>query len=63
MKGIKMNGVTLYLGNVPGRKSLTFFYHEDGDDEGDSILHIAGYVPGRQRSEVERVWKKMTGEE
>ncbi len=63
MKGIKMNGVTLYLGNVPGRKSLTFFYHEEEDDEGDSILHIAGYVPDWQRSEVERIWKKMTGEE
>ena len=66
MKGIKMNGVTLYLGNVPGRKSLTFFYHEEGDD----YCFICGQkVVAEIWSDLicnrckERIWKKMTGEE
>ncbi len=57
MDGLKSNGVTLYLGVLPGRKQSCFYFVK-GDLDMDTITP-AGYIRKDLLAEVEGLWGKM----
>lgn len=56
MYGLKHNGVTIYLGLLPGRKSLCFYF-----DKGTEIIPVA-YVRRGLEAMAIRLWQELTGE-
>ena len=57
MDGLEVNGVSLYLTHIPGRKSLVFCFMEGG-----SIYPVA-YVSAKLEDMAVKEWKKMLGED
>jgi hypothetical protein len=56
MNGLKIRGVTLFIGNIPNRKQLCFYFQE-----GNCIYPIA-YVRKEYSAQAIRLWKTMLGE-
>ena len=56
MDGLKVNGVTLYLTHIPGRKSLVFCFMDGGK------LCPVAYVSAKLENMAIKEWKKMLGE-
>jgi len=54
MDGIKINGVTLFLGKLPYRKQACFYFTKDG-----SNLWPAAYVRADILEDVEELWSEM----
>ena len=56
MDGMKnsINGVTLFLGRIPGRKQMCFYFAE-----GNSIT-VAAYVSAANEKAAVRLWKKLS---
>lgn len=57
MNGLEVNGVTLYLTRIPGRKGLAFCFL-DG-----SVISPVAYVSEKLEDMAIVKWKKMLGEE
>ena len=57
MNGIKLNGVTLFLGKIPCRKQECFYFAE-----GNRLLPVA-YISKALLPEAKRLWGKMIREE
>ncbi len=55
MEGIRMNGVTLFLGKVPNRKQHCFYF-----DEGNVCYPVA-YISAKNLPEAQRLWAKFIG--
>lgn len=53
MNGIKMNGVSLFLGKIPTRKQHGLYFVE-----GVQQLVVA-YIKDKDLQEAERLWGKM----
>jgi len=58
MNGLKINGMTLFLGQMPGRTGLCFHFQP----EGLAQLFPVAYVPERYRQDAERFWLQFLGE-
>ena len=57
MNGIKMHGVSLFLGKIPYRKQECFYFEEDG-----VRVYIAAYISEKNLAEAKRLWAKFIGE-
>ena len=53
MDGLKLNGITLFLGKIPVRKQECFYFAE-----GTSLIPVA-YIPKALLPEAKRLWGKM----
>lgn len=56
MDGLSINGVSLYLTSIPGRKGLAFCFMD-----GSSLYPVA-YVSAKLEDMAIKEWKKMLGE-
>ena len=56
MDGLEVNGVSLYLTNIPSRKDLVFCFMEGGS------LYPVAYVSAKLEEMAINEWKKMLGE-
>ena len=56
MNGISINGVTLFLGKIPGRRQACFYFLEDGS------IHPASFVSSKHLIMTHRLWAKMLRE-
>ena len=57
MDGLRINGITLYLGKLPDRKQECFYF-----EEGAVITPVA-YIREELLEDTQRLWSKMLGEE
>ena len=57
MNGLKLNGVTLFLGKLPGRKQECFYFLEEG-----GIFPVA-YIRKQLLKDTQKLWARMLGEE
>lgn len=53
MNGIKTNGMTLYLTQIPNRKGLSFCFEDNG------VLYPVAYVSEALRQTAIEKWTKM----
>jgi len=53
MDGIRNGNTTLFLGHLPGRKSLCFYF------ETDNVLYPVAYVQGRYTNIATKRWRKL----
>jgi hypothetical protein len=53
VNGIEINGVTLFLGSLPGRKQACFYFAEG------SVIYGLGFVSAKNVPQAERLWEKM----
>jgi len=58
MKGIEINGITLVLGYLPGRKSLCFYFWELSNS-GETCYPVA-YVSRHHAEIAMSKWKQFT---
>lgn len=56
MDGLSINGISLYLSHIPGRKGLAFCFIEGGH------LYPVAYVSAKLEDMAVGEWKKMLGE-
>lgn len=54
MDGIKINGITLFLGKLPNRKQECFYFAE-----GTSLIPVA-YIKDSKLKDAKLLWKKLT---
>ena len=56
MDGMKnhVNGVALFLGRIPTRKQMCFYFTEG------STITVVGYVSAGNEPEAVRLWQKLT---
>lgn len=57
MDGLKKNGVTIFLGRIPPRKSLCFYF-----EEGSSIYPVAYVSKKLEDIAIEKWAKFLSGE-
>ncbi len=55
MDGLKINGVSLFLGYFPHRKQHCFYF-----EEGNQVTVIA-FIPDSSLAEAQRLWAKFIG--
>ena len=60
MSGITLNGISLFIGELPDRKQKCVYFIEEPLDCASKITPI-GYVKKQYLKEVERLWLKFTG--
>ena len=53
MDGIKLNGITLFIGKIPNRKQQAFYF-DDG-----SRLYPMAYIPEDKLDMTQMLWQKM----
>lgn len=53
MEGIKINGVSLYIGKIPGRKQNCFYFQEG------NVIYPVAYIKDRHMKDAEYYWNKM----
>jgi len=57
MDGLEINGIALFLGHVPSRKSLCFYFVENG------TIYPVGYVSKALEPIAREMWQKMLGDD
>ena len=57
MNGLKANGVSIFLGQMPRRKGLAFYFVE-----GVNGIPVA-YVSKKNEDEAKRLWLKLVGDD
>jgi len=55
MDGLKLNGVTLFLGKIPNRKQECFYFVEG------TTLYPVAYIHKELLKDAQRLWDKMLG--
>ena len=53
MEGLKINGTSLFLGKIPGRKQECFYFAEG------THLYPMAYISDKNLLEAKRLWGKM----
>ena len=54
MDGIKLNGVALFLGEIPGRKQECFYFVEG------AVEYPVAYISKQNLADAKRLWGKFT---
>ena len=60
MDRITLNGISLFIGEIPGRKRKCIYFIEEPLDCASKVTPI-GYVEKQYLEDVERLWLKFTG--
>lgn len=60
MNGITLNGISLFIGEIPGRNRKCVYFVEEPLDCASKVTPI-GYIEKRYLKEVEQLWLKFTG--
>ena len=55
MDGLKINGVSLFLGKIPSRKQECFYF-----EEGTALYPVA-YIKSELLDDAKRLWGRMIG--
>ena len=56
MNGLSANGVSVFLGKIPGRKQECLYFETDG------IIWPVGYIPPRYLKDAKRLWARFIGD-
>jgi len=54
MDGLSIHGVSLFLGQLPLRKSWCFYF------EADNRVYPVAYVPAKRLEDAKRLWAQFT---